>query len=60
MSQAVVTFLSSLTWVSKTNCANCQGSMKKTLEIPKAIIVFLHGFLVLLKYTNSTLDEKLF
>lgn len=36
-----------LTWVSSTNCANCQGSMKHKLEMPRATMAVLLGFRVL-------------
>lgn len=35
------------TWVSSTNWANCQGSMKHKLETPRATMAVLLGFRVL-------------
>lgn len=41
--------LSLFTWVSSTNWANCQGSMKHKLEMPRATMAVLPGFRTLRK-----------
>lgn len=40
-------YLALFTWVSSTNWANCQGSIKHKLEMPRATIAVRLGFRVL-------------